>query len=185
MMAILCYGAWETLLPLLCTSKTTPLSWFLLDLTWHPDSLHDILPDTFTANWRSSSEWANLADWVYFSLHHSSLPIPCECLWQVALLWQHTPIFLPDAGSIRNGAQIRSCRRMGVLWYGSHADGGGEFVVTVQCREESIDFYATYVHMLDNTEESLQQHARERESNHETFMWMTDKGLNWSPFPLY
>lgn len=56
------------------------------------------LPDIFTANWRSCSER------VYISLHHSSFPIPFERLWQAVLLWRHAPIFLLDAGSIRNGA---------------------------------------------------------------------------------
>lgn len=109
----------------------------------------------FTANWRSCLQRVNPADWVYIRLHHSSLPIPCKRRWQVVLLWRHAPIFLPDAGSIRNGTQITSSDpELQEEYYGMdpmQAGRGWGSSVTMQCRQASIHFYATYVYTQDHT----------------------------------
>lgn len=88
--------------------------------------------DTSTTQWRRCSDRVNLADWVYISLQCSSLPISCERLWQVALLWQHAPIFLHNAKSIRNGAQIASSD--------PELQENGSIMVWIPCRQKRVGF---------------------------------------------
>lgn len=75
----------------------------------------------------STAHWRRCSDWVYISLQRSSFPISCGS-WQAALLWQHAPIFLHNARSIRNGAQIaRSDLEL---------QEGGIIMVWIPCRQK-------------------------------------------------
>lgn len=146
------------------TSMTLLLSWFLFNPSWYSGSWPNkrcFQTLSLLTGGAAQSEWTLC--WVYMSLHHSSLPIPSERLWQAALLWRHAPIFLPNAGSL-NGAQIAGSdpelQEDRVLWYGSHADGGGEVFSDGAVQAGKHWFLCNIrIHARSHTQGSLQQHA--------------------------
>ena len=103
----------------------------------------------------SCSERVILTGWMYISLQHSSLSIPSERLRQMELLWQHAPIFLHDATSIRNGAQIASSE--------PELQENGSIMVWIPCRQRRGGFQCSagkqalismqhaYKHMIAHT----------------------------------